>query len=283
MSITAKLGEPRTIQTPSGRIAYRERGDGRPIVFVHGVGVTGDLWRKVAPELARAYRCIVPDWPLGAHCERVHPATDMSLPGLATIVAEFLAALDLSEVTIVSNDTGGAISQSLVGRRGERVERLVLTSCDAFDKYPPAPQRLLAAAAHAPPLIWVLGKAMRWGWAQRLPVAYGWTTRRPIESRIMDAYTAGVRGRSWVRRDLVRILRAANRDDMFAAAIGLRAFDRPALVVWAADDRLFPPVYGRLLAELLPQGRFVELPDCMTFVPEEQPARLVELIARFLD
>ncbi len=283
MSITEELGDARRIRTPSGVIAYRERGEGNPIVFVHGVGVTGDLWRNVAPDLARAHRCIVPDWPLGAHRERIDDDADMSLPGLASIVAELLHALDLHDVTIVANDTGGAISQWLVGHRGERVERLVLTSCDAFDKYPPDPQRLLAAAAHVPPLIWALGKAMRWRWAQRLPVAYGWTTRRPIDRRIMNAYTAGVRGRSWVRRDLVRILRAANGGDMFAAAMGLRAFDRPALVVWGADDRLFPPMYGRLLAELLPRGRFVELPDCMTFVPEEQPARLVELIVEFLN
>jgi pimeloyl-ACP methyl ester carboxylesterase len=276
MSITAELGAPRLVRIPSGTIAYRERGAGRPIVFVHGVGVTGDLWRNVAPELTRAHRCIVPDWPLGAHRERIDPATDMSLPGLATIVAEFLAALDLSEVTIVANDTGGAISQWLVGHRGERIDRLVLTSCDN-------PQRLLAAAAHAPPLIWALGKAMRWRWAQRLPIAYGWTTRRPIDSPIMAAYTAGVRRHDWVRRDLIRILRQADDNDMFAAAMGLPTFNRPALVVWGADDRLFPPVYGRLLAELLPQGRFVELADCMTFVPEEQPARLVELIAEFLD
>jgi pimeloyl-ACP methyl ester carboxylesterase len=99
----------------------------------------------------------------------------------------------------------------------------------------------------------------------------------------MAAYTVGVRRHSWVRRDLIRILREADDEDMFAAALGLRAFDRPALVVWGADDRLFPPVYGRLLAELLPQGRFVELADCMTFVPEEQPAQLVELVAEFLD
>jgi pimeloyl-ACP methyl ester carboxylesterase len=283
VSITEELGEADRIRTPAGVIGYRERGDGNPIVFVHGVGVTGDLWRNVAPDLARTHRCIVPDWPLGAHSERIDSATDMSLPGLARIVAGFLAALDLDGVTIVANDTGGAISQWLVGHHGDRVARLVLTSCDAFDKYPPDPQRWLAAAARVPPLIWMLGKATRWRWAQRLPIAYGWTTQHPIDPPIMAAYTAGVRRHGWVRRDLIRILREADDDDMFAAAVGLPTFDRPALVIWGADDRLFPPAYGRLLADLLPQGRFVELADCMTFVPEEQPARLVELITEFLD
>ncbi|MEA2347854.1 MAG: hypothetical protein QOG62_1641 [Thermoleophilaceae bacterium] len=282
MSITAALGDVKTVPVPCGTIAYRERGSGEPIVFVHGVGVTGDLWRNVAPALSARHRCIVPDWPLGAHEERIDPATDMSLPGLAKIVADFLEALDLLDVTIVANDTGGAISQWLVGHHGERVSRLVLTSCDAFDKYPPDPQRILAKLARVRPLLWLLSKGMGFRFAQRLSIAYGETTREPIEPRIMAAYTEGVRTRSWVRADLARILAAVADEDMFGAALGLSRFDGPALVAWGADDRLFPPDYGRLLAELLPNGRFTEIADCMTFVPEEQPERLVQLIGEFL-
>ena len=282
MSITKALGEARTIGTPAGTIAYRERGEGPVIVFVHGVGMTGDLWRNVAPELAGSHRCIVPDLPLGAHRERISADTDMSLPGLARILAGFLDALDLQDVTIVANDTGGAISQWLVGHHGERVGRLVLTSCDAFDKYPPDPQRILAAMARPRLLFWVLAKAMRFRWAQRLSIAYGDTTKEPIDPAVMEANTLGIRTLPWVRADLRRILQAVDDDHMFRAAEGLASFDKPALVVWGADDVLFPPVYGRLLAELLPQGRYAEIPDCMTFVPEEQPEKLVELIAGFL-
>ena len=135
----------------------------------------------MAPELSECHRCICPDLPLGAHRERISPDTDMSLPGLARILAGFLEALDLNDVTIVANDTGGAISQWLVGHHGERVARLVLTSCDAFDKYPPDPQRILAAMARPRPLFWVLAKAMRFRWAQRLSIAYGDTTKEPID------------------------------------------------------------------------------------------------------
>lgn len=282
MSITQALGEARTIEHPAGTIAYRERGEGPVIVFVHGVGMTGDLWRNVAPELAGSHRCIAPDLPLGAHRERISPDTDMSLPGLARILADFLDALDVDDVTIVANDTGGAISQWLVGHHGERVGRLVLTSCDAFDKYPPDPQRILAALARPRPLFWVLAKAMRFRWAQRLSIAYGDTTKEPIDPEVMQANTLGIRTLPWVRADLRRILLAVEDDHMFRAAEGLASFDKPAMVVWGADDILFPPVYGRLLAELLPHGRYVEIPDCMTFVPEEQPEKLVRLIEEFL-
>ena len=282
MSISQALGEARTVAIPAGTIAYRERGKGPAIVFVHGVGMTGDLWRNVAPELAAGHRCICPDLPLGAHRERIAPDTDMSLPGLARIMADFLEALDLRDVTIVANDTGGAISQWLVGHHGERVARLVLTSCDAFDKYPPDPQRILAALARPLPLFWLLAKAMRFRWAQRLSIAYGDTTKEPIDPAIMAANTDGIRTLPWVRADLRRILLAVDDEHMFRAAEGLASFDRPALIVWGADDILFPPVYGRILAELLPQGRYTEIADCMTFVPEEQPAQLLELIREFL-
>ena len=282
MAITEALGEPRTAAIPAGTIAYRDRGEGAPIVFVHGVGMTGDLWRNVAPALADRYRCICPDLPLGAHRERIAPDTDMSLPGLARILAGFLEALDLREVTIVANDTGGAISQWLVGHHAERVGRLVLTSCDAFDKYPPDPQRILAALARPSPLFWVLAKAMRFQWAQRLSIAYGDTTKEPIDPAVMVANTEGIRKLPWVRADLRRILLAVEDDHMFRAAEGLASFNRPALVVWGGDDILFPPVYGRILAELLPQGRYAEIEDCMTFVPEEQPEHLLRLIEEFL-
>lgn len=283
MAISEQLGNARTVRTPTGTIAYRERGEGEPIVFVHGVGVTGDLWRGVAPRLAVSRRCIVPDWPLGAHAERIDPRADMSLPGLARIVAEFLDALELGDgVTIVANDTGGAISQALVAERGHRIARLVLTSCDAFDKYPPDPQRWLVRFARVPGLLWLLAKALRFRFAQRLAITYGETTHAPIDRRIMSAYTEGVRTRPWVRRDLARILTAVDDGHMFSAALGLANFDRPALVVWGADDTLFPPLYGRLLAALLPQGTYVEIPGSKTFVPEEQPERLTALIAEFL-
>src|SRR4051812_26432128 len=111
MSVSAALGEPRTAEVPAGTIEYRERGSGRPIVFVHGVGVNGDLWRKVAPGLANGHRCVAPDWPFGAHSRPLRADADMSLPGLARIVADFLEALDLDDVIVVANDTGGAVSQ----------------------------------------------------------------------------------------------------------------------------------------------------------------------------
>lgn len=117
MAISERLGERRTARVAAGTIEYRERGSGRPVVFVHGAAVNGDLWRHVAPELAGERRCIVPDLPLGGHAIVCEGSPDMSLFGLAGVLADFLEALDLHDVTLVANDTGGAISQALASNR----------------------------------------------------------------------------------------------------------------------------------------------------------------------
>ena len=268
---------------PVGTIAYRDRGSGPPIVFVHGVGVNGDLWRKVVPTLAFEHRCITPDLPLGSHSRAVREDADLSLPGLARIVADLLAALDLRDVAIVANDTGGAVAQWLVGHHAERISRLVLTSCDAFDKFPPTPQRYLTAASRSRAAMWFIGRAVQLRAVQRSPLAYGWVTRRPIERRIVRSFAAPVARDPGVRRDLTRMLRAVDTRHTYEAADRLRAFEGPSLVLWAAEDKLFPHEHGRLLAERLPAGTYEEIAGSRTFIPEDQPQRLAERIAQFLE
>ena len=281
MSISESLGEVARVDVPgAGTIEYRESGSGPPMVFAHGVGVNGDLWRRVAPPLASAgRRCIVPDLPLGGHSIPLTGKPDMSLPGLADILSGFLDALDLSDVTLVANDTGGAITQALIGRRPERVTGLVLTSCDAFDRYPPPAVAYLKPTARVPGGLWALGQAVRFKAVQRLPIAYGWATHEPIEPRIMESYTRGVRANAGVRADLGRVLKQARRSDMEAASHSVANFDRPALVVWAADDLFFPIEHGRALADLMPNARFELVRHSRTFIAEDQPEELVRLIA----
>jgi pimeloyl-ACP methyl ester carboxylesterase len=282
VSVTAALGDARTVDLPAGTIAYRDRGEGPAVVFVHGVGVNGDLWRNVAPELAREHRCIVPDLPFGSHSHPLRPDADLSLPGMARIVADLLAALDLDDAAIVANDTGGAVAQWLVGHQAGRVGRLVLTSCDAFHKFPPTPQRYLELAARSPALMWLVAWSVRFTAVQRLPTAYGWVTTKPIEPAIMRSFTTPIRTIPGVRRDFARLLRAVSTTYTYEAAGALPSFDKPALVLWADGDRIFPRDHGRLLAELLPQGRFELVGDCRTFIPEDQPAALVDRTQAFL-
>jgi pimeloyl-ACP methyl ester carboxylesterase len=205
----------------------------------------------------------------------------MSLPGLARIVADLLGALDLRDATIVANDTGGAVAQWLAGHHADRIGRLVLTSCDAFEKFPPRPQLYLKPAARLG-LLGAVARLVQHRPAQRTPFAYGWTTKRPIDRAIMRSYTRPLGSIPGVRGDLRRLLLAVDTRYTFEAAESLRGFDKPALVLWAADDKLFPRDHGRRLAELMPQGRFGLIAGSRTFIPEEQPERLAAAVADFL-
>ncbi|MBN1527478.1 MAG: alpha/beta fold hydrolase [Thermoleophilaceae bacterium] len=281
MAISDDLGERRTVEVPEGTIEYRERGSGPPVVFAHGAAVNGDLWRRVAPELP-GHRTIVPDLPLGGHAIALRPGADLSLFGAAGVLGSFMDALGLSGATLVANDTGGALAQALVSRSPERVGRLVLTSCDAFENYPPKAVAYLKPTVRVRPALWLLAKAMGVRAAQRLPIAYGWATHHPVEPRIMRSYLAGLRGDGGVRRDFASLLRNAHRRDMLAASNGVGAFGGPALVVWGADDRFFPREHGRRLAESLPNGRFEVIEGSRTFIPEDRPGALVALLRGFL-
>ncbi|OBH20349.1 alpha/beta fold hydrolase [Mycobacterium sp. E3247] len=283
MSISADLGQERRVVIPQGAINYRDRGDGPPIVFVHGVGVNGDLWRNIVPRLARSHRCITPDLPWGSHSLPLKADADLSLPGMARITADFIAALGLDDVTIVANDTGGAVAQALVGRHPERIARLVLTSCDAFEKFPPTPQKYLEVMARSRLLTWIVAYTAQFKAIQRLPTAYGFVTSRPMPPDIMRSFTDPVRLNPGVRRDFRRMLRAVDTKYTFEAADRLTGFDKPALVLWADNDKIFPRDHGRRLAKLLPQGQFQLIAGSRTFIPEEQPDRLVTAIEGFLD
>src|SRR5436305_6696296 len=282
MAISAELGERRTVTVSAGTLEYRERGSGPPIVFAHGAAVNGDLWRKVAPQLCGEHRCIAVDLPLGGHALPLRGDQDLSLFGCAAILASFLEALDLRDVALVANDTGGAIAQALVSSHPERLARLVLTSCDAFANYPPQAVAYLKPTARLAPALWLLVQAMRLRPLQRTRLAYGWATHRPIERAIMGSYLRGLRSSPGVRRDFARLLTAADPADTLVAADGLRTFNRPALVAWAADDRFFPREHGERLAALLPQGRFALVEGSRTFIPEDQPDALLALLREFL-
>lgn len=282
MALSPGLGEVHEVETSAGRLRYRETGAGPPVLFIHGLFVNGDLWRDVVPVLAPHCRCIVPDWPLGAHELGMDPRADLSLPGAATLVDEVMTALGLEDVTLVGNDTGGAIVQAVLGRHPDRVGRAVITPCDAFDNFPPRILLHLKHLGRFAPMVWVMGQMLRVPRLQRLPIAFGYATRRPIEQDVMRSYTEPARVNRAARRDFAAVARRISKRHTMEAAERLRGFDKPVLVVWTRDDRLFPLAHGRRLAGLLPHARFEVIEDSGAFVPEDRPQALAELIKEFV-
>jgi pimeloyl-ACP methyl ester carboxylesterase len=276
--------EGTTIELSAGTIDYLDTGgDGPVVVLLAGLVMDASLWEKVIADLSVDHRCVAPVLPMGAHRHAMHADADLSPRGLARLVAELLDRLNLHDVTLVGNDTGGALVQLLACGGEQRVGRIVLVSCDAFENFPPGlTGKTLVLTGRLPPVMFGLAmQQLRLRALRRLPLAFGWLTKRG------DAATArwikALLDQREIRRDTVRVLRAiaAEPDILLEAADGLRGFDRPALVVWASEDRVMPPEHGRRLAELLPRGRLVEIPDSYTLIPLDQPARLAEAIGAF--
>ena len=274
----------RTVELSCGTVEYEDTGgDGPVAVFLHGLLMDASLWQATAARLSADHRCVVPTLPLGAHRHPVSPGTDLSLRGIARLVTELLAALDLSDVTLVGNDTGGALVQLVVGEDDRRVGRIALVSCDAFDNLPPGltGKALVLSGKLPPTLFGLFMQQLRLRPMRRLPLAFGWLTKRGDDATAR--WIRPVLEQREIRRDAVAVLRgiAADRGVLLEAAERLAAFDRPALVVWAEGDRVMPPDHGRRLADLLPEGRLTTVADSYTLVPLDQPAALAAAIRTF--
>lgn len=270
------------IELSAGSIEYEDTGGHGPVVvLLHGLVTDGSLWRSVVRELRANHRCIVPTLPLGSHRRPMRADADLSLRGIGSLQAEFLEKLDLEAVTLVGNDSG--LFQFVAGLHPERLARLVVTSCEAFENFPPGlPGHVVALAAQVPGGLNALVQPLRWRWLRRLPLALGWMAKRPIPDPITDAWLQPMLTQREIRRDLIKYLCAVKKGDMLSAAQLLRRFDRPSLVVWATEDRVMPLEHGRRLAELLPQGRLIEVADSYTFLPEDQPGELARAIRQFI-
>jgi pimeloyl-ACP methyl ester carboxylesterase len=272
------------IELSAGTIDYEDTGgDGPVLVLLHGVAMNGSLWRGVVAELRHDHRCVVPTLPLGGHRRPMHPDADLSILGIVRLVAEFLEKMDLRGVTLVGNDWGGA--QLLVSEGvNERVGRLVLASCEAFENYPPSiPGRALAQAASIPGGLYLAFQSLRLRPLRRLPTTWGWMSKRPVPDEVMNEWIRPLQSQPEIRRDLRKYaLSIPPKKVLLEWSERLRSFDRPTLVVWAAEDRVMPPEHGRRLAELFPRGHLVEIPDSYTLIPEDQPGELARALRGFV-
>jgi pimeloyl-ACP methyl ester carboxylesterase len=275
------LGPARTLDLGGDRrIRAHVVGEGPPIVFVHGALVNANLWRRVVPRLDGFTRVTL-DLPLGSHLEPMPKDADLTPPALADLIADSIESLGLDRVTLVGNDTGGALSQLVATRRPERVGSLVLTSCDAFDSFPPRFFEIVLAPAKLPGTIPVGFGALRWRPLRRLPIAYGWLSNEAAEPEASDSYVLPVLTRGPIRRDVRKVLRGLDPTYTLDAAAKLAQWDRPALIAWSENDRFFPTEHAERLAKVIPGARLEWIEGARTFSAEDAPERLASVIGEF--
>jgi pimeloyl-ACP methyl ester carboxylesterase len=275
-----------SIDLPHGTVRYRAVGPksagAPPTVFVHGFLVNATLWTETADALARAgIRSYAPDWPLGSHTIPLGTRADQSPRGIARQVIAFVEALDLHDVTLVGNDTGGAICQFLLDSDASRIGRLVLTNCDAFTNFPPAPFGQLFKAFRSPRRIRALLAPMRATAIRHSPAGFGLLVNRPLDPHQTLGWVEPCLRDAAIREDVARFARQVDPEDLGGASARLGDFDGPALLVWGAGDRFFKLDYARRLRDTLADARLVEIDNGRTFVPHDEPLRLATEIVAF--
>jgi pimeloyl-ACP methyl ester carboxylesterase len=264
-----------------GTIHYEKSGppEGRPVVFIHGYAMGSSLWRPLSERLStQGFSCFAPTWPLGAHVEPMREDADLTMEGMAGIVGEFLDTLGLEDVVLVGNDTGGALAQILATITPRRLGALVLTSCDAFEHFPPPILAPLIAAAKARPTFLAALQPLRTRFGRGR--AYGALAHADID-QLAAEWLKPALGDERIRADLRRFTASLNRQSTVRAGERLPEFSKPALVAWSADDQFFPLEDGRRLASALPNARLEVIQGSRTFSMIDQPDALAELIIDF--
>ncbi|MBJ7332900.1 MAG: alpha/beta hydrolase [Solirubrobacteraceae bacterium] len=276
------------VKLDQGRIAYEQAGppaaesSAPPVVFVHGFLVSGTLWSGVAEALAAAgITSYAPTLPLGSHTTAMDPGADLSPRGVARLVIAFLERLDLRDVTLVGNDSGGAITQFVLDTDASRVGRVVLTNCDAFTNFPPAPFALLFRIAALPGAALPMLTPMRLRALRHSALGFGLLVDGTLDPAQTRAWVDPALRDAGVRRDVRAFLRAVDPAELDDVATRLHRFPGPVLLCWAPADRFFTIETARRLQEVFADARLVEVPDSKTFVPLDQPERVAAEIAAF--
>ena len=272
-----------TIEVPAGVIEYDEAGVGPPVVLLHGLLMDHMLWDRVLPLLPEGFRYLRPILPLGAHRRAMNPGADLTLPGQVRLVADFLDALDLQDVTLVHSDWGGALFLTARGL-DHRVARQVILPCEAFGNFPPGlPGRMLALVIRLPAGVQLAARQLRVGWLRRLPLLYGQMARRPVPGELIRRWTEPVLSDPGIRRDLLAYCRGTlDKAALIRDTEALQRFQGDALVLWSPDNRVMPPAHGRRLAALMPRARYAEIPGAYVLSPLDEPEAVAREMGKFL-
>lgn len=272
-----------SVRLETGTIHYSEFGarEGRPIVFVHGYLMGGELFFDLGRRLAaQGFRCLAPTWPLGAHTEPMAPGADVTPRGVAAMIGRFLEALDLEDVVLLGNDSGGALCQVVAVDHPERLGALVLTNCDTFENFPPSFFKALVKAARLPGGLRAALAPMRAATARRSPLGYGLLSHHDVD-HLAREWVRPIFEQPGVLEDLRRFTVAVRPEVTLYAAARIGSFDRPVLLAWATDDKLFHLRDAERLAALLPDARVERIDNSRALSMIDQPARLAELVSDF--
>ena len=273
------------VQTRSGPASYVDTGGpGRPALFVHGVGSSSYLWRHVIDQLDGQRRCVAFDLPLHGHTPAA-AGQDFSLPGLARFLADGCEALELTDIDVVANDTGGAITQVFAAGHPERLHTLTLTNCEAHDNVPPKmllPAVLLARMGLLAPLATRLARDIPRARKRLFGSVYQDITSLPED--IARAWLEPLAGTGESARQFQRLMTSLHARDLLAVEPALARLQVPTLIVWGTGDRTFRLKWAYWLRDTIPGAtEVVEIDGARLFFPDERAGELTAALRQHWD
>jgi pimeloyl-ACP methyl ester carboxylesterase len=274
----------KSVDVTAGTIEYREVGDpnGPPVLLLHGLLMNDAQWNLALPLLPPGFRYVLPVLPMGGHRIPMHENADLTLPGMVNLVADFLDALELTDVTLVVTDWGGALFLTDIGR-DKRVARLVICPSEAFDNFPPGfPGKVALLASRSTWTVSVAMRLLKIGRLRRQWLLFGQMAKKPVPHEIVDAWLEAGLADARIRRDLVKYCGTKfDSGELIRATNRLADFDGPALVLWSRNP-VMPADHGERLAALLPNGRLQHVGDAYVLVMLDQPDQTARAIGAFL-
>jgi pimeloyl-ACP methyl ester carboxylesterase len=275
--------ETQWVDAPIGRIRVRSAGTGPALMFTHGLLVDGRIWDQVASTVAQqGFTVVLPDLPLGAHCAPVKDRSTLTTHAVADCLFDVADKLRVDRFSVLGFDTGGAISQVAAASRPERIERLALMSCDAFEHYPPLLIRPFKWAALWSPAMSLVLKTLSDNKYQHIPLPLGLVAKHKIDQSLVAAWSEPSASNPDIRADLVAFIKQMNAVDTLAAAETLRHFAGPSMVMWSRQEKVFPRKDAQRLTELIPGCQLRWIDDAYTFASLDNPTRMIELVLEFL-
>jgi pimeloyl-ACP methyl ester carboxylesterase len=277
------MNEIKYLELHGDRVAYQDVGSGDEVVLlIHGMAGSSETWRGVIPQLSKKYRVVAPD--LLGHGQSAKPRSDYSLGAFAVGLRDFLDELGIVRATVIGQSLGGGVAMQFAYQHPDYCQRLVLISSGGLGPDVGWTLRLLSAPGAefllpviAPQQVVTVGNKLRSWFSAR-----GFQSPRGAETWSAYSSLADARARQAFLRTLRSVVDYRGQSVSALNRLHLTS-DLSTMVIWGDQDRIIPIEHGRAVADARPGCRLEVLPGVGHFPHVERPAKVVDLIADFID